>query len=652
MSWLSRILVGSTVLTLLMAGAQAQTAASGYTHADGQRFLRKYCAGCHTGKVPAGGFDVMKLATPASLHEKSELWTSAALRVHNGEMPPQSALPLDDREAFTKWVQENLRAQACAAGIVPGPAPLRRLSRAQYTMTIRDLLNVHVDVGSTLPPDGAGGEGFDNAAETLFLSPVHAEKYLEAAKAALTYASKDPRARAKFLIAKPGPGVSSNAAARTILEEFLPRAFRRPVDSADLDFYLSLFGAAEKRGESFEDAISYALRAVLVSPQFLFRSEPLNNTGQMRLLDDYSLASRLSYFLWGSTPDNLLLALAARGKLQDPEILKGQVARMLRNQKSVDFARSFIEQWLRTRDLGQAFKPDPELFPEWNDSELQGDIKNQPVLFFREILVDNLSILDLLDSKWTIATKKLQRNLYGTNVKPARPNNQEQPQRIELPEGSQRGGLLGMSAVLMVSSHPHRTSPVLRGKWLLEAILGTPPPPPPPNVPKLDEPEAGATPATLRERLAQHRANPACASCHSRIDPLGFALENYDVLGRWRTEEAGQPIDVSGELPDGTKFEGPDQLKAALLQKKGLFIRNFTNKVLGYALGRGLTLQDSCTVDSIIDEVEKNNYSAHALIDAVVMSVPFRYQAAQAPPVPPAKSKEISQSAALREKSR
>jgi hypothetical protein len=543
-------------------------------------------------------------------------------------MPPKTGLPIEQREAFNAWVQETLRTEACSAGIVPGPAPVRRLSRAQYTTTIRDLLNVHLDIGSTLPADGAGGEGFDNAAETLFLSPIHAEKYLEAARVALNYASKDPRARAKFLIAAPGGGITADSAARAILDDFLPRAFRRPVEAADVQFYLGLFQSAAKRGESFEDSILYALRAVLVSPQFLFRAEPPNTTGQMRLLDDYSLASRLSYFLWGSAPDSLLLALAESGRLQEPEILQGQVARMLRNQKSVDFASSFMEQWLRTRDLGQGFKPDTELYPEWNDSELQGDIKNQPILFFREIVANDLPILDLLDSKWTIATRKLQRTLYGTNVKPARPDNQEQPQRIELPEGSQRGGLLGMSAVLAVSSHPHRTSPVLRGKWLLDAILGTPPPPPPANVPPLEESKGGATPTTLRERLAQHRANPACASCHDRIDPLGFALENYDVIGRWRRDHEGKPIDAKGELPDGTTFEGPDQLKAALLQKKGLFVRNFTNKVLGYALGRGLTLQDSCTVDAIVGEVERNNYSAQTLIRAVVMSVPFRYQAA------------------------
>jgi hypothetical protein len=583
---------------------------------DGRQFLKQHCAACHSGAAALGGFDIGKM-------ERPDAWSKAALRVHNGEMPPRAPLPVETREAFAAWVRDRLRAEACSVTTPPAAPTARRLSRTQYTATIRDLLNLHLDIGSTLPPDGAGGEGFDNAAETLFLSPIHAEKYLEAAKNALHYASKDPRARAKFLIAAPGPGVTPDAAARTILEEFLPRAFRRPVEKADLDFHLGLFQSALRRGEGFEDAILYALRGALISPQFLFRVEHAG---------DYALASRLSYFLWGSMPDSLLFALAETGKLSDPEILKGQVARMLRNSRSTDFARSFIDQWLRTRDLGQSIKPDAALFPEWNDPELQGDIKNQPILFFREILANNLSVLDLLDSKWTIATRKLQKVLYLTNIRPARPNNQEQPQRIELPPDSRRGGLLGMTAVLAVSSHPHRTSPVLRGKWLLESILGTPPPPPPPNVPKLEEPKTGATPATLRERLAQHRADPACGSCHARIDPLGFALENYDVLGRWRTEEAGQPIDAKGQLPDGTAFEGPDQLRSVLMQRKELFVRNLTNKLLGYALGRGLTLQDSCTVDSIVAELERGNYSAHTLVNAIVMSAPFRQQASEKQP--------------------
>lgn len=609
------------------AGAAEDTQLK-YSSKQAAEFVQTYCSVCHTGKAPPGHFNAADLAAQSSFREKADTWNKVISRVKNSEMPPRGmrAPNMDEREQFVGWAQSTLQAEVCAAGISPGVAPIRRLSRSQYSDTIRDLLNLHVDAGSALPADGAGGEGFDNAAETLFLSPIHAEKYLDAAKLALSSAAKDPRARAKFLIAKPGPGVSADAAARTILGAFLPRAFRRPLQSGELQFYLDVFHAAAKRGDSFDDSILFALRAVLISPQFLFRSETPNPGVEMKLVDDYAMASRLSYFLWNSMPDSLLMALAQAGKLNDPEILKTQVARMLRNGKSFDFEQSFVEQWLRTRDLGKSIQPDTELYPSWKDEELQGDIRYQPILFFREILAHDLSLLNLLDSKFTIATRKLQK-LYGLDIKQ---EHGSQPDRIELPEGSNRGGLLGMAAILAVSSHPQRTSPVLRGKWLLESILGTPPPPPPPNVPPLAEGPAQET-HTVRERLSLHRANPACATCHTRIDPLGFALENYDVLGRWRTEEAGKPIDAKGQLPDGTTFDGPEQLKAVLLEKKDVFLRNLTNKLLGYALGRGLTIEDSCTVDGIVAEVKRNDYSAYSLINAIVLSTPFRYQAGTAP---------------------
>ena len=601
-----------------------------YTFTDAKSLLETHCVQCHDAKSPAAGLNLRLFTTPESLSERAPKWNTILTRVRNAEMPPRGtpAPAADQREAFSTWLYGALKQQACSGGLTAGPAPLRRLNRSQYASTIRDLLNLHVDVSTALPLDGAGGEGFDNAAETLFLSPVHAEKYLDAAKLALDFAAKDKRSRAKFLVAAPGSGKSPHQAAREILENFLPRAFRRPITEPDLQPYLELFDLSQKARAAFEESILYALKGVLVSPQFLFRAEAPNTTPQARLLDDYALATRLSYFLWGSTPDSLLLALAETGKLHDPEVLQGQVARMLRNEKSFDFVQSFVEQWLGTRSLAQTIHPDAKLFAVYAaDEELRGDVRYQPVLFFREILANNLSLLNLIESDFTITTRKLQK-LYGLNVVPPRQDKSGQPQRIELPANSHRGGLLGMSAVLVVSSHPQRTSPVLRGKWILDAMLGTPPPPPPPDVPPLEEP-TGPAPRSVRELLAQHRANPVCASCHSRIDPLGFALENYDALGRWRTEDGGKPVDARATLPDGTTFEGPDQLKAVLLAQKKLFIRNLANKMLGYALGRGLTLKDSCVVDTIVSEVENQNYSAASLVNAVVMSVPFRYQAAK-----------------------
>jgi mono/diheme cytochrome c family protein len=615
-------------VVFLAIGASLSAATPTYSLDDAHKFLTTYCAACHQGKSAAGGLNLPALMAASNLSTNADRWNKIVARVRNAEMPPRGAPApaIEAREQFADWTQNHLKAEVCEAGPSPGRAPLRRLNRSEYTATIRDLLDIHLDVGHALPADGAGGEGFDNAAETLFLSPVHAEKYMEAARLAIETLARDAKARAKILIAKPDDNTSPEQAARKILDPFLARAYRHPVEQGEVDPYIALFKAAQKSGDTFDDSVLFALRGALMSPQFLFRVERPNPDSEPRLLDDYALASRLAYFLWGSMPDSLLFDLAAARKLQDPEILKWQVARMLRSPKAVEFMTRFVEQWLGTRELGRSINPDPKLFPMFSDDELRSDIRYQPVMFFREILANDLSLLNLIDSNFTVATRKLQR-LYGLNIKPPRPDAGGQPQRIELPEASHRGGLLGMSAVLITSSYPHRTSPVLRGKWILDAMLGTPPAPPPPGVSTLAE-HQGGTPQTMRERLLQHRADAMCASCHSRIDPLGFALENYDALGRWRTEDAERPIDSSGQLPDGTTIAGPEQLKMALLERKSLFLRNLTSKMLGYALGRGLTLQDSCVVDNIMLDIERNDYKAQSLVNDVVFSAPFRYQEA------------------------
>jgi len=608
--------------------AGAAFAQGSYSFEHAQDFLRSYCQKCHEGKAATGGFQLQRVGTKESLRTDPQKWTALANRVKNGEMPPKGSPvpPVDQREDFTVWVDRSLRTEACATGIAPGRVPIRRLNRDEYAATMRDLFDIHLDLASALPADGAGGEGFDNAAETLFLSPLHSEKYLEVARFALDFAAKEHKSRAKIFVAKPGPGVTPDQAANQILKTVLPRAFRRPVDPADIAPYVSLFQAARKQGLDFEPAVLFALRGALVSPMFLFRYAPPNTTAEPRALDPYTLASRISYFLWGSMPDELLFDIAEAGKLQDPEVLKELVRRMLRNDRSLNFADRFVAQWLKTGELGREKIPDAKLFPTYaNDEELRGDIRFQPILFFREVFVQNMSLLNFIESKGTIGTSNLSKH-FGLKL-PLRQNAPKQPQWVELPAGSRRGGLLGMPAVLAVSSHGYRTSPVLRGTWIMESILGTPPPAPPPNVPPLEEVHEGAPPKSVRERLTQHRVNPVCASCHSRIDPLGFALENYDPIGRWRDDDGGKPIDASGEMLDNTKFNGPDELKAVLLERKDLFIRNLTSKMLGYALGRGLTLKDSCTVDNIVAQLKDNNYSAQTLIEAIVLSVPFREQA-------------------------
>jgi hypothetical protein len=605
---------------------------AGASFDDAQAFLKTYCETCHSAKSATGGFAVTQVGAKAGSQDRSDRWTRIAIRVRNSEMPPRGAPApaLDAREAFIKWIDDSQHAEACASGPAAGVSPIRRLNRDEYTATVRELLDIHMNVGHDLPADGAGGQGFDNAAETLFFSPVLAEKYMDAAKQSLEFAARDSRGRTRIGIVEPSPGVVPLQAAQKILTGFLPRAFRRPVTEREAAPFLALFNEAQKQHRTYDDSVVYMLRGVLMSPQFLFRVEAPNTGPEPRLVDDYALASRLSYFLWNSMPDEMLFDLAGMGKLHEPAVLKEEIGRMLRSGKSMAFIESFVTQWLGTRELGREFVPDAKLFPNYaGDADLQGDIRFQPIVFFHTLVSTDAPVTDLLDSNWTIATRKLMA-LYGIDKSLMRKDNQEQPHRIELPAGSHRGGLLGMAAILEVSSYPYRTSPVLRGKWVLDSILGTPPLPPPPNVPALEE-HPGAQPRSMRERLAQHRANPTCAGCHSRIDPIGFALENYDALGQWRTQDAGKPIDNSGELPDGTKFEGPDQLKAVLLTKKDLFVRNLTSRMLGYSLGRGLSRQDSCTVDSIMTQLAASDYKSQSLIEAIVMSPPFRYQKGTTP---------------------
>jgi len=615
-------------LGLFFCAAAVYAAGAPFERPQADAFLKTYCAKCHDGAAGAGGFRLSQFAVADSFTAQASKWKSVERRVRNGEMPPKGSPvpPLDAKEAFGHFVETSLHAAICTLGPRPSPTLMRRLNRDEYSATISGLLDLHLDLSQLLPADGAGGEGFDNAAETLFLSPLHSEKYLEAARFALDAAAKEYKPRAKILIAQPGPGVTPEQAARRILEAFLPKAFRRPVTEAEVAPYVALFQAARKQGQPFEPAIFFSLRAVLVSPLFLYHREPPNTTGAARPLDQFSLASRLSYFLWGAAPDELLYDLAAAGRLQEPGVLKQVSRRMFRNDKSLELARRFTEQWLHTRELSGDKAPDAKLFPEYAaDEELRGDIRFQPILFFREVFLRDLPLENFLASKYTIGTRNLSKH-FGVKL-PVRNDRATQPQWVEVPEGSGRGGLLAMPGVLAVTSYPYRTSPVLRGAWILDSILGTPPPPPPPNVPQLEEAKAGAAPQSIKERMARHREDATCAACHSRIDGLGFALENYDVIGRWRES------DNEGELADGTKLAGPESLKKYLLARQDLFVRNLANKLLGYALGRGLTLADSCAVDQIVADVKANGYRSQALLDAIILSAPFRQQAAAlAPP--------------------
>jgi hypothetical protein len=589
-------------------------------------FIQHYCVDCHQAPKPKAKLDLSDYRSIDRIVEDALDWDQHLARVREGDMPPDDEDVLqpstEERSDFVSWLEASLREAACSDGITPGPAMIRRLNQSEYSASVRHLLDIHFDAGEALPSDGAGGEGFDNAAETLFISPIHAEKYLEAARTAVEYGFSDTRSNRRFLIARPDEETTPQEAATQILEKFLPRAFRRPVNDDEFQEYFRLFEIVYEKESSFSVALKLTLSAVLVSPKFLFIIEAPNNSPAPVPITDPELATRLAYFLWGSSPDDELQSLANSNELHEPETLKAQVNRMLEkrnSRKARNFAQVFIEQWLGTRALGREFKPDKSV--KGYDSELEGGMKYEPVFFFHEILTKNRSLLDIIDADYTYANRRLARHYK------IKGEFREQPKRIEIKDQPHRGGFLSMAAVLAISSHPQRTSPVLRGKWILETLIGEAPPPPPPNVPELEDDGEAATAQSLRERLEIHRENPTCATCHDRIDPLGFSLENYDVLGRWREEEGGHPIDASATLPDGTAFSGPEELKLVLLDRKDQIVRHLTKKMLGYALARGLTFEDYCTVENIVDSLRENDYQSHSLLMGIINSVPFRYKA-------------------------
>ena len=413
------------------------------------------------------------------------------------------------------------------------------------------------------------------------------------------------------------PGLEPRQAAREIITRFATRAFRRPVTPEEVERILSTYDAAEKEGERFDERLRLALCRVLVSPHFLFRIEvdpPGAKAGEAYPISELELASRLSYFLWSTMPDEELFELAVAGKLR--ENLTAQVKRMLADPKSSALVENFAGQWLTLRKLAQV-SPDAQLFPEF-DEGLRAAMQKETELFFEAILREDRSLLDLIDADFTFVNARLARHYGMTSIFGAH------FRRVPAPPN--RGGLLTQASILTLTSHPTRTSPVKRGKWVLEQLLGTPPPPPPPDVPDLDEKKQLT--GTLRQVMEQHRVNPICASCHARMDPIGFAFENYDAIGRWRTKEGSFDIDPSGELPDGRRFQGPAELKQILKEKKDLFARSVTEKMLTYALGRGLEFYDQCAIDKIVAALAKNDYRFSTLVVEIVHSDPFQKRTA------------------------
>lgn len=593
-----------------------------------RELLLESCGDCHLGEDGEGGFSLDEFDDPASVSEDHRRWLEVGERIADRSMPPSDAEPLSapDYLQLTEWIQASVREAVCAEGPQAGPPLIRRLTRHEYANSVRDLLQVHFNAAEGLPEDSSGGEGFSNASETLMISPVHAEKFLDAARRALQYAARDSASRKVLFASIPASNRSENVAATENLRRLAERAYRRPVDKPEVDRLVSVYSSARDDGLPYEQALLYAMRGVLVSPHFLFIAEqPARQPGEAELLTPHELATRLSYFLWATMPDKELRRAADDGTLNNPEVLRTQVRRLLEHDSTHlrDSIDSFIGQWLGTADLGSAKKVDRQRH-SWVEEPHTAAMRNQPVYDFETILRENLSVLEIIDASWTHLNRFLLK-FYGFNKKAVESKIDGNLRRAELPDDYRyRGGLLASAGVLAVSSYPRRSSPVLRGAWVLETLLGIELPPPPPDVPALDEDEAKTRPLTLRQRLERHRADAACASCHDRIDPIGFALEHFDEIGRWRDEDEGGPINAVATLPSGTRLDGLQGLKAYLLERRDDVARQLTRKLLGYALGRGLTVNDECTVDAILQRLRDNDYRSHELILGIVESRPFQ----------------------------
>jgi len=785
-------LVGADTSTAAQREALGTKAEAAYVE-HVKPLLATYCVKCHGGEKTKGDLNLANYKNGAQAVGARTVWGKVAAELHHSEMPPgkEKQPTADERKAITTWIASLRRLDPPD----PGRVTFRRLNRAEYNNTVRDLLGLDAKPAADFPPDDVG-DGFDNIADVLSLSPLLMEKYLLAADAVLENIVADdqvkfehaaselpaiidgkndagkplkldptadkeaqrearcrtlavpgeiftqfsvlkegkftikiragaeqagneparlavkidgqvvgelkvtakakspgqltcsatlppgakrlsliflnpftdpppevkpvdpkapkpvagkpkdppaPRTRSvtieeievtgppgervtdlhkRLFVAVPGKDLSARDAATKIAEQFAARAFRRPANKEQLDLLMKVFDLADSQGETFSESVKLMVKAALISPEFYFRIEEdrKSDADGVYRLDAWELASRLSYFLWSSMPDDELFATAKDGSLLDPKVQEFQVRRMIANPKTRALVDNFGGQWLRLRTIFEV-TPDEKKYPEMT-SDLRQAMYEEGALVFDAILREGRSIVDFIDTDFTFLNERLAKHYGISGVSgPAM-------RKVTLTDRN-RGGIITMGSVLTVTSNPTRTSPVKRGKWVMEEILGTPPPPPPPMVEALDKEGDTATASmTLRQRMERHRQDPTCASCHVVMDAIGFGLENFDAIGRWRDKDAdaGVLVDTSGELPGNQKFSSPSQLKQLFLTRRDDFCRTLAEKMLVYALGRKTGFNDQDAIDAITTATIKDGYRLDRLVVTIAQSYPFQYR--------------------------
>lgn len=583
-------------------------------------FVTNYCSDCHGDKVRKGGITFRTaLKNPGASHLRKQ-WKQAAASVKAHDMPPDDAKKQPSPEeigVFTEWVAKMKHLSPKD----PGYFVIRRLNKVEYANTLRDLLETDPKPARELP-DEVFGAGYLNS-----LSPMLMEQYLTITVEVLdsVWPPGTPlsgKLGERLFGANPPRAGGGPENLQASLETLTRKAYRRPVASEELNVLAQVFDLAQKAGRSFDDSLRLVLKAVLVSPQFLFITpegapEPDNAVVP---LDDFQLAARLSYLLWSAPPDATLSALADAGELREPGVLEQQTKRLLSDPRARALFDGFGAQWLGVGKLAtKTF--DRSKFPQMN-AELRSAMYDEARLLFESIVRENRSVVSFVDCDYTFLNGALA-SLYGMEGEVEGP----QMQRVQL-RNPNRGGILGMPGILATTSFPNRTSPVNRGVWVLEQLLGEHVPPAPPNVPTLDKQDkTSIANLTLRQRTELHRTNAVCMNCHKILDPIGFGLENFDAIGRWRDrDESGGAIDAAGELPGAKRFSSPGELKAILAERAGDFAHNLAEKLLAYALGRQLEGYDEIVVDRMAEAVATDGYRMQTLITQIVNSYPFTHR--------------------------
>lgn len=632
------------ILLCLLCFAGSLTAEDSVRYeTDVRPLLQKRCISCHNTNAPKGGVNIDNYKEQDRVIKDGQFWLKVLDQIKTGAMPPKSEPKLSEADyhglvdGINSILQTSLRQRSA------GHVVIRRLSHSEYRYTILDLMQVDFDARNYFPSDGSGGGGFDNQGRALFFTPLKLERYYDAADHIVEQAYKDPKIWGDLVPVEFRQNVfqrlgnwflslftdsyrqfnAPENAAEKVIYPFATRAYRRFLKDEEKTRLIDLFSSVYHRKDSvknpqrFNESIAQVYKAVLVSPNFLYRTEEEPEKMGSYPLTQFEVATRMSYFLWSALPDQELFELARAGRLDDTLVLEAQVKRMLADPKSRRFAENFSSQWLGiTKLIDPQPIADPELFPDFN-MRIRKAMYDESVEYFYHVLTQSKNFLDLIQSNYTFLNKDLAE-YYGIPGITG-----DQLVKTTLPD-STRGGVLGMGSVLTTTSFATRTSPVNRGKWVMEQIMGISPPPPPEVVAELTEDKAIHDKLGLRKILERHRADPNCNSCHVKMDPLGLGLENFDPIGRWRDSYGMVPVDASGVLSDGRPFKGPGELKSLLLTEKAKFARNLSTKMLSFALGRSILFTDEPALQVLESTLLATDFNPEPFIVELVKSYPFR----------------------------